>query len=229
MNRLTKLFECNRVQKQKLLSIFITAGYPKLESTPKLVNVLEDAGADFLELGVPFSDPIADGPTIQRASQRALANGMNLPILLEQVQMIRKNNQIPIILMGYFNTFMRYGLTKFMTDAQQVGVDGLIIPDLIPEEYRNFRGRFDHSTLGLNFLISPNTPLSRIKTIDNLTRDFIYCVSVTGVTGARRGVHDESVDFLRSLSAHVQNPYLVGFGISTPTDARKPARTPASL
>lgn len=221
MNRLCKLFEQNRARRRKLLSIFITAGYPELDSAPELVRTLEMAGADFVEIGVPFSDPIADGPTIQKASQHALENGMNLKMVLEQIQIIRRQSQIPIILMGYFNPMMNYGLEKMVADAEAVGVDGFIIPDLLPEEFLRCGGVFEGSSLGVNFLVSPNTPLSRIRKIDGLTRDFIYCVSVTGVTGVRQGIRPELFDFLKSVRGQVEHPYLVGFGISKPTDARK--------
>lgn len=224
MNRLKKMFQIAQNQREKLLSIFVTAGYPKLDSTPELVWTFEKAGANFVEIGVPFSDPIADGPTIQKASQIALKNGMNLSIVLNQVQMVRQQSQIPIILMGYVNPLLNYGLEKFIKDAEEAGVDGLIIPDLIPEEFLNYKNLFKGSNLGINFLISPNTPTKRIKFIDNLTCDFIYCVSVTGVTGCRKGVTQGLVDYLQSIRKLINHPFLVGFGVSNPKDARDIAR-----
>lgn len=220
MNRLRRLFDLHHGQQKKFLSIFITAGYPELDSTAKLVRILEGAGADFLEIGMPFSDPMADGPTIQRASQRALENGMTLTLLLEQVRVIREHSSIPILVMSYFNPIMQFGLNDFINEAERAGVDGLIIPDLIPEEYGNLPEPFKESSIGQNFLISPNTEPSRILKVDELTSNFIYCVAMTGVTGARRGIHSETVPFLNSLKDRVKHPYLVGFGISKPEDVR---------
>ncbi len=219
MNRLTKLFQDKQNKKEKVLSIFVTAGYPELEITPDLVFSLEQAGADLVEIGIPFSDPIADGPTIQKASQIALENGMKLEMALEQVQIIRKQSQIPLILMGYINPFLKYGLRNIIQDSEEAGADGFIIPDLIPEEFIKHKNAFSGSKLGLNFLVSPITTKSRIKTVDNLTRDFIYCVAVTGVTGVREGVPQSLIDFLQSLKDTISHPYLVGFGISNPRDA----------
>lgn len=224
MSRFKNTFQKAQKSGEKLLSVFVTAGYPKLDIAPELVWILEQAGADFVEIGIPFSDPIADGPTIQNASQIALENGMNLKEALKQVQVIRQQSQIPIILMGYVNPLLNHGLEKFIKDAEEVGVDGFIIPDLLPEEFLNFKNIFIRKKLGVNFLISPNTPTSRIKNIDKLTCDFIYCVSATGVTGTRKGVPLGLIDFLQSIRNLIKHPYLVGFGISNPQDAREIAR-----
>lgn len=224
MNRLQKLFVKNEKQREKLLSVFVTAGYPHLECTPELVCAVAEAGADFVEIGLPFSDPIADGPTIQQSSQVAIENGMNLSRVLEQVQTIRQLSEIPIVLMGYFNPILKYGLEKFVEDASAAELDGCIIPDLIPEEYLKFEQPFREKSLGVNFLISPNTSKTRIRSIANLTHAFVYCVSVTGITGARQGVPPGIIDFLRSLKGMVERPYLVGFGISNSDDAAEIAR-----
>jgi len=206
------------------LSVFVTAGYPHLESAPKLVWQLEESGADLIEIGVPFSDPIADGPTIQHSSKIALENGMNLNLVLKQIQTIRQKSEIPIILMGYLNPLLKYGFDRFIKDAVETGVDGLIIPDLLPEEFQTIDSEFNGSKLGMNFLISPNTPSARIKKIDAATSDFIYCVSVAGVTGRRSGVSHGLIDFLQSIKSIVTHPLLVGFGISNPEDANEISR-----
>ncbi|MFQ5752084.1 MAG: tryptophan synthase subunit alpha [bacterium] len=218
------MFQNAQNQGEKLLSIFVTAGYPKLDMTPEIICTLAKAGADFVEIGMPFSDPIADGPVIQRASEIALKKGMNVKKVLQQIYEVRQQSQIPIILMGYVNPLLNYGLEKLIKEAEEVGIDGFIIPDLIPEEFLYFQDAFKPESPGLNFLISPNTPHSRIRTIDNLTRDFIYCVSVTGVTGPRAGVSADLINFLQSLKNIIHHPYLVGFGISNPQDAREIAQ-----
>ncbi len=221
MSRLANLIRDRMAQRKKLLSVFLTAGYPELESLPQLVDIVADSGADFVEIGIPFSDPIADGPVIQKSSQVALANGIDLRRIIEQISEIRKTNDIPIVLMGYLNPMLRYGLRDFVTDAQGCGVDGFIIPDLIPEEYERLQPAFPPSSPGVNFLVSPNTPLARAKAIADLTHDFVYCVSVTGVTGARDGIATETVAFLQSIRQVVSRPYFVGFGISSAQDAAR--------
>ncbi|MFQ5648415.1 MAG: tryptophan synthase subunit alpha [bacterium] len=224
MNRLLELFERNRREGKKLLSIFVTAGYPVLQGTPDLVCTLEQAGADFVELGLPFSDPIADGPTIQESSTRALENGMTLSLALRQVREIRERSNMPILMMGYFNPLFRYGLDRLVTDAEAAGVDGFIIPDLLPEDYSRFEHAFSGRNIGVNFLVSPNTAHARIQTVDRLTDAFIYCVSVTGVTGTRRGVPAGLIEFLAGMKESVVHPVLVGFGISNGEDAATLAR-----
>ncbi len=224
MNRISNTFQKVRGIDEKILSIFVTAGYPHLESAPELVWQLEESGADLIEIGMPFSDPIADGPTIQHSSKTALENGMNLNLALKQIQTIRQKSEIPIILMGYLNPLLKYGFDRFIKDAAEAGVDGLIIPDLLPEEFQTIDPEFSGSKLGMNFLISPNTPSARIKKIDAVTSDFIYCVSVTGVTGSRSGVSHGLIDFLQSIQSVVTHPLLVGFGISNPEDANEIGR-----
>ncbi|MFQ5706775.1 MAG: tryptophan synthase subunit alpha [bacterium] len=216
MNRLAQLFRRSDKNQDKLLSLFLTAGYPKLESTPELVWTVERAGADFVEIGIPFSDPLADGPTIQKSSQTALQNGMNVRGVLQQVEEIRRKSQLPLILMTYLNPILKYGLEKFIEEANEAGVDGFIIPDLLPEELETAR---NGKTFGVNLLISPNTPIERVRAIDRLTTDFIYCVSVTGVTGSRRGVPAGLLDYLKAVREVVTHPVLVGFGVSDPEDA----------
>ena len=224
MNRLQKLFLKKEKAPEKLLSVFLTAGYPELECTAELVSAVEHAGADFIELGMPFSDPVADGPTIQMSSQQALKNGMNMHKILAQIKQIRKQSNIPMLMMGYFNPFMHYGFERLVDHAEEAGIDGFIIPDILPEDFQRFSGTFEYHSIGLNYLISPNTTPERIKKVADLTHDFIYCVSVTGVTGARTGVAASTISFLQSLKALLSKPYLVGFGISNPDDAATLAR-----
>jgi len=219
MNRLKRLLEQSTNRGEKLLSAFVTAGYPELHGTADLVVALDQAGADFIELGIPFSDPIADGPTIQAASYQALQNGMNLKLLLEQVQEIRRRTDIPLLLMGYFNPLHHFGLETLVDQVESAGADGFIIPDLLPEDYGRFSGAFRGHDIGVNFLVSPNTRAERMSTVDSLTDSFVYCVSVTGVTGARTGVPAGIVDFLRDVRQRIRHPALVGFGISTGADA----------
>ena len=224
MNRISNTFQKVQKTDEKILSVFVTAGYPHLESAQELVWQLEQSGADLIEIGMPFSDPIADGPTIQHSSKVALENGMNLDLVLKQIQTIRQKSEIPIILMGYLNPLLKYEFDRFIKDAAEAGVDGLIIPDLLPEEFQTIDSEFNGSKLGMNLLISPNTPLARIKKIDEVTSDFIYCVSVTGVTGRRSGVSHDFIDFLQSIKSIVTHPLLVGFGISNPEDANEIGR-----
>ena len=221
MTRLTNLIADKMQREEKLLSVFLTAGYPELGSAPELVRLVEEAGADFVELGIPFSDPIADGPVIQHSSQVALANGINLKEIMQQVRQIRKNSSIPLILMGYLNPIIKYGLRDFLGDAESAGVDGLIIPDLIPEEYDRLRTEFESTSVGINFLVSPNTARERVRKIARLTQDFVYCVAVTGITGARQGVADETVAFLQEMRKLITRPCFVGFGISSAQDASR--------
>ncbi len=223
MNRLQRLFEEKIPTGEKLLSCFLTAGYPQLESTKELVLAVEKAGADFIELGMPFSDPVADGAIIQISSQQAIKNGMTMQKLISQVKEIREESEIPIVLMGYFNPFLRYDVEKLVPDAEAVGVDGFIIPDLLPDDYHRFSGAFKKQNIGLNYLVSPNTTAERIKEVGQLTHDFLYCVSVTGVTGARSGLQKKTVGFLETLRELVSRPYFVGFGIATPADAAQAA------
>jgi tryptophan synthase alpha chain len=223
LSRLSELFEETK-DREKLLSIFVTAGYPECESTPDLVWRVEEAGADFVEVGFPFSDPMADGPTIQKSSEVALANGVTLPMVLEQIGTIRERSQIPVVLMTYLNPVLAYGLEPLLRDAKSVGVDGFIIPDLIPEEWRRLCGKDSKYQIEANFLISPITPEARIATIDKLTSDFLYCVSVTGVTGARHGMPPGLAEFLKRTSSQTTHPLLVGFGVSKPADARNIAQ-----
>jgi tryptophan synthase alpha chain len=213
MNRIQKLF---KDKKKDILSVFYTAGYPKLNDTITVARCLEQAGADIIEIGIPFSDPVADGPTIQASNKVALDNGMSVRLLLEQVQEIRKQVNIPIILMGYLNPVMQYGVEKFVKDAAAAGVDGLILPDMPLYEYEEvYKKCFDANHLCNTFLISPTTSEERIRRIDAATHGFVYAVSASSITGAKGDFSDEQRTYFEKLkSLNLKNPYLIGFGIS---------------
>jgi tryptophan synthase alpha chain len=213
-NRLQQLFGNT---KKPLLSVFYTAGFPKLNDTSLIAASLEKAGADLIEIGIPFSDPVADGPTIQQSNKVALDNGITLPLILQQVKEIRKAVNIPIILMGYLNPVMQYGVEKFAMDAAAAGVDGVILPDMPLAEYeRDYRKTFEDNGLLLTFLISPTTSDDRIRKIDQLSNGFIYAVSASSTTGAKSGFAPAQVDYFGRLKKmKLKNPFLIGFGISS--------------
>lgn len=219
MSRLKKLFQ---EKKQNVLSVFYTAGFPKRDDTVSIARHLQAAGADIIEIGIPFSDPVADGPTIQASNKIALDNGMTVKLLLEQVKEIRKSVTMPIVLMGYLNPVLQYGFEKFCNDAAAAGVDGLILPDMPLDEFN------DHSevttSLGLDviFLISPTTSPERIAVIDGLSSGFVYAVSSSSTTGAKKGFTSEQEAYFRKLKdAGLKNPFLIGFGISDHETFRK--------
>lgn len=198
--------------------MFLTAGYPTLDATADLVCALEDGGADIVEIGVPFSDPLADGPVIQKASGTAIANGVTLPWILRLVSQIRKRTDVPLVLMGYLNPIMRYGVDRFFVDAAGAGVDGLILPELPLEEWSSYAPVVASAGLAGILLATPTTPPARVRAIDAASSGFVYCVSTTGVTGG--AVAGSALDNVRAVRAHVtRNPMLVGFGISRPEDA----------
>jgi tryptophan synthase alpha chain len=212
-NRLHQLFANG---KKPLLSVFYTAGFPKLNDTSLIAASLERAGADLVEIGIPFSDPVADGPTIQQSNKVALDNGITLALILDQVRDIRKAVNIPIILMGYLNPVMQYGIERFAKDAAAAGVDGVILPDMPLIEYeRDYRKTFDEHGLLLTFLISPTTADERIRKIDQLSNGFIYAVSASSTTGAKSGFAPEQLLYFERLKKmKLKNPFLIGFGIS---------------
>lgn len=212
MSRLKKLFQ---EKKQNVLSVFYTAGFPKRDDTVSIARDLQAAGADIIEIGIPFSDPVADGPTIQASNKIALDNGMTVKLLLEQVKEIRKNVTMPIVLMGYLNPVLQYGFEKFCNDAAAAGVDGLILPDMPLDEFNDHRHLTTSLGLDVIFLISPTTSQERIEVIDGLSSGFVYAVSSSSTTGAKKGFTSEQEEYFRKLkNAGLKNPFLIGFGIS---------------
>ena len=214
-NRLTELFER---KKENVLNIYFTAGYPNLNDTVKIAEALEKAGADILEIGMPYSDPMADGPTIQQSSEVALENGMSIRILFEQLKNIRKTVSLPICLMGYINPVMQYGIEKFCKEASALGIDALILPDLPYLEYKElYQATFEQYNLSNVFLVTPQTTPDRLKAIDELASGFVYIVSSNSTTGSTKK-SDDGMDasieyFNRIKSANLQNPTLIGFNI----------------
>lgn len=213
-NRITDLFT---KKKKNILSVFYTAGYPDLDSTVPIARYLHDAGADIIEIGIPFSDPVADGPTIQESNKLALDNGMNLHMIIDQVKEIRRQKiEIPLILMGYLNPVMQYGMEKFIADAAKAGVDGLILPDMPLYEYeQDYQTMFESKDLCNTFLISPTTSEERIRKIDKATNGFVYAVSASSTTGAKGGFLNDQIHYFERLKKmKLNNPCLIGFGIS---------------
>ena len=213
MNRIEKLF---KTKPERVLNVYFTAGYPKLDDTLGIMQSLEKSGADLIEVGIPFSDPVADGPTIQESNGVALANGMTVKLLFEQLAELRKSVSIPVVLMGYINPIVQYGVEAFCKKCQEVGVDGLILPDLPMFEYMEvYKPVFDaHGLLNI-FLITPQTSEARIHEIDNNSKGFIYMVSSASTTGAKTGIStDQEAYFARVKAMSLKNPTLIGFGIS---------------
>lgn len=213
MNRIKQTVQ--KDPQEKLLSIYFTAGYPQPEDTVPILQDLEKSGVDMVEIGLPFSDPLADGPTIQESSQVALKNGMTTRRLFEQLKDIRKTVSIPLLIMGYFNPILQYGVEKFCEKCQEAGIDGLIIPDLPLEEYTlHYKDTFKKYGLLPVFLITPQTSEERIRAIDAATEGFIYMVSSAGVTGSTGGIGNEhEAYFERVANMQLSSPLIVGFGI----------------
>ncbi|MGY6742990.1 MAG: tryptophan synthase subunit alpha [Cecembia sp.] len=213
MNRIDQLFQR---KKERVLSIYFTAGFPNLEDTLPIMEAIEAAGADIIEIGVPYSDPIADGPTIQDSNMIALNNGMSLKKLFEQLQDMRKTVTLPVVLMGYLNPIIQYGMENFCKKCQDLGIDGLILPDLPMQQYLDeYKGIFDKYGLRNTFLISPQTSEKRIREIDEYSNGFIYMVSAHAITGARTGISVEQKSYFQRVQAMgLKNPRLIGFGIS---------------
>ena len=223
MSRIGQRFDQLRARGERGLVTFITAGDPDLATTEELIGVLEKAGADIIELGVPFSDPMADGPTIQRSSERALISGTTLPAILDTVKRARRTSQVPILLMGYYNPVLKYGLERFAVDAAAAGVDGLLIVDLPPEESDELRGLLRHAGIDLICLLTPTSDDQRIDLIRTHGSGFLYYVSVTGVTGARQEVSQSVAGAVARIREHTDLPVAVGFGISTTDQASRMA------
>lgn len=213
LNRLTKLFENKR---ENLLTVYFTAGYPKLDDTETIICSLAESGANIIEIGIPYSDPLADGPVIQESGMAAIDNGMTLQVLFNQLTDIRTKTQIPLILMGYFNQLLQYGVDKFLDDCVKVGIDGLIIPDLPLMEYEKFyKDNLAQRNISISFLITPQTEESRIHKVDALSTGFIYVVSDSSITGMKTGISSQQISYFERIkSLQLSTPQLIGFGIS---------------
>jgi len=200
---------------KKLLSIYFTAGYPKLDDTTTIITALEKSGVDFIEIGMPFSDPLADGPVIQHSSTVAIENGMSAHLLFEQLSGIRGSVTIPLIIMGYFNTMMQFGVEKFLKKCKEVGIDGLIIPDLPVDVYiSDYRQMFESNGVSAIFLVTPQTPEERIRKIDSVSTGFIYLVSSAAITGNNSGFTEAQREYFeRIYKMRLRNPLVAGFGI----------------
>ena len=198
-----------------ILNVYFTAGYPKLNDTTEIILGLAGSGVDLIELGMPYSDPLADGLTIQQSSEKSLRNGMNLKLLFDQVSKARNETDIPIIAMGYYNQLLQYGVERFLSEASSAGINGLIIPDLPMNEYeKEYTGLFDKYNLSISFLISPMTSEERIRQADRLSSAFIYVVSQSSITGKSDDISEyQRAYFSRIQSMSLQSPTLIGFGI----------------
>jgi tryptophan synthase alpha chain len=222
--RISQTWERLKRENRRALIPYLTAGDPSLEVTHHLILALEEAGADMIEVGMPFSDPMADGPTIQRASERALAGNVSLKSVLHLVREIRKKTEIPIILFGYYNPFFIYGTKRLAFDAREAGVDGILAVDLPPEEADELKGFTDQAGLNLIFLLAPTSTAERMRLIARKASGFIYYVSVTGVTGARSTLDKDIEPYVKQIRRFSSLPVGVGFGISTPDHVKKVTR-----
>ncbi len=212
MNRIQKLF---KTKEKNILNVYFTAGFPQLNDTTTILQALQSAGADIVEIGMPYSDPVADGETIQQSNDVALSNGMTIKLLFEQLKDIRQTVSIPIVLMGYFNPVIQFGIENFCQKCQEVGIDGLILPDLpITEFEEEYKATFEKYDLLNTFLITPQTTEARIRQVDKNTDGFIYMVSSASITGSTSGITDKmEVYFNRVNAMNLRNPRLIGFGI----------------
>jgi tryptophan synthase alpha chain len=208
---------------RKAFVAFLTAGDPSLERTVAAVPELEAGGVDVLELGVPFSDPLADGPVIQRSSERALRHGVTLSAVLEVTKVIRRSSRLPLVLFSYFNPLLRYGLDRLARDAKAAGVDGVLVTDLPPEEASDWLGAARGSDLDTVFLAAPTSPDERLRRVAEASRGFVYAVSRTGVTGERGSLSEDASPLIERLRALTKAPLALGFGISTPEQVRQAA------
>jgi len=224
MGRISEVFEQTKRAGRIALMPYLAVGYPTLEATIELAPALAGAGADMFELGVPFSDPLADGATIQRATQTALRNGVTLAICLEVAAEIRKKLATPLLLMSYYNPIARYGGARFCAAAREAGVDGLIVPDLPPEEAEELQGDARRNGLDLIYFVAPTSTDDRLKTVARVASGFVYCVALSGVTGARSRLADGLPEYLGRVRARVDVPLVVGFGISRPEHVQTVAR-----
>ncbi len=211
MNRIDKLFS---EKNKNILNVYCTAGYPHLKATVEVMTALQESKVDIIELGIPYSDPLADGPVIQKSSMVALQNGMTILKLFEQLKKVRESIQLPIILMGYLNPVLQFGVEKFCALASAVGIDGIILPDLPMHEYQaQYQSIFEAHHLKFIFLITPETSEERIREIDELSTGFIYAVSSSATTGNNNSIEDQADYFNRLQMMNLKNPILIGFGI----------------
>ncbi len=216
MNRISKLFER---KKKNILSIYFTAGFPLLEDTPKILFALQKYGADLIEIGMPYSDPLADGPVIQQSSMAALKNGISIKKIFEQLNTLNQDSsfrsaETPLILMGYLNPVLQYGFEKFCKEAKAVGIDGIILPDLPIYEYQQeYKNTFEKNNLDFIFLVTPETSEERIRKIDEISTGFIYAVSSSSITGTDKDMNQQESYFQKLKDLGLKNEILIGFGI----------------
>ena len=206
---------------RKMLVPFFTAGFPDMKTSMKLIETAAACGCDMIEIGMPFSDPMADGPQIQYSSHVALANGTNLDMILDGVRQIRETVQIPLILMGYYNPIIAHGEKRFLREAAEAGVDGFIIPDLPVEEAGDFSKCAESIGLSMIFLVSPTSSPKRVRLIDRSSTDLVYALTVTGVTGSGRKFGQDTDDYLKSLKQRLRKRFVAGFGVSSPASAER--------
>jgi tryptophan synthase alpha chain len=213
MNSIQELFQ---KKDKNYLSIYFTCGYPKLDDTTKVILALEKSGVDFIEVGLPYSDPLADGPTIQESSQKALENGINLDIIFEQLLTIKETNKTPLVLMGYLNQLLKYGEDKFCQKVVDCGIDTVIIPDLPMVEFeRHYQQLFEKHGITNVFLITPHTSEDRIKKIDSYSKAFIYVVASASITGVKGAISNQQVEYFERIKAmNLESKLIIGFGIS---------------
>ena len=222
MARIHTALSALKARNEKAMGLFLTSGFPDPDSTLPLLHAIDEAGADFIELGMPFSDPLAEGLPIQRSSTRALSHGVTMDDAFRTASAFRENSETPLFLMGYINPVLRYGVKRFCQRAGEAGVDGLILPDLPVEESAMIKEEADRKDLRLVYLIAPNTPDDRIIQIDQLANAFVYAVSVTGLTGSSLDAVDTVTSYLQRARRLVQNnPLMVGFGITSHEDATR--------
>jgi len=224
MTYIANVFDRIKNRRAKALIPFITAGYPSAAATYDFAAMAFDNGADMLELGMPFSDPIADGPAIQYSSQRALDNGCTLEYILKTTEKIRRKYKQPLILMGYYNPLHVYGMDRFLKTIADCGVNGLIIPDLPVEEGTLFREKCDAQNIATVFLVAPTTGVRRLHAIEKQSSGFVYAVSIAGITGARQSFDTKTHAYFRQLKQAMHKPFVIGFGISTPAMAADACR-----
>jgi tryptophan synthase alpha chain len=213
MNRINQLFQ---QKKDNILSLYFTAGHPELNSTTEILAELEATGTDMVEIGMPFSDPLADGPVIQESNQKALKNGMSIRLLFDQLKDVRQKINIPLLLMGNLNPVLQFGVENFCKKCRETGIDGIILPDLpLPEYIWDYQHIFENNGLRFNFLITPQTIEERIRQIDKISNGFVYMVSSSSTTGVKGSFADKQIEYFKRVrSMKLQNPLLIGFGIS---------------